>query len=117
MVDKLLNYKRSIENSSRKKDKIEYIEDLMNHLENRKKIPNLINSKSLCDAAHEYLKINKKSSMLDKRFYSEEKEFLTEWLIHYCFGFNEVSQFVENEGENLREIIFNLLIDPRDERH
>ena len=34
LVDKLLNYKRSIENSSRKKDQIEYIEDLMNQLEN-----------------------------------------------------------------------------------
>ena len=55
--------------------------------------------------------------MLDKRFYREEKEFLSERLTHYCFGFNEVFQFVENEGENLREIIFNLLIDPRDERH
>ena len=97
LVDKLLNYKRSIENSSRKKDQIEYIEDLMNQLENWKKIPNLIKSKSLCDAAHEYLKINKKSSMLDNRFYREEKEFLSERLTHYCFGFNEVFQFVENE--------------------
>ena len=35
--------------------------------------------------------------MLDNRFYREEKEFLSERLTHYCFGFNEVFQFVENE--------------------
>ena len=118
LIEALTNYLGLIENSSKKQNQIKYIEDLINQLKNGKALPELRNSKPLSQACEEFLKINgKQTSVFDSRVYREEKEFLETRLTHYCTGFKEVFQFVEAGHENIKDIIFNLLIDPRDENH
>ena len=117
MNDTLSKYRKSLEKSSKNKGQIEYIDDLIKQFEKGLTIPDFKNSTSLCKAAEEYLKLNKKASVFDHRFYREEKEFLSERLKHYCTGYTKVYQFVECGGQTLKETIFNLLVDPRDEFH
>ena len=118
LIESLTKYRSTIEKSSKKKNQLDYINELLDQLKNAKPLPEFLNSKALSMASDEFFKLNMRpTSVFENRVYREENEFLVTRLSHYCNGYKEVYQFVESGSDNLADIIFNLIIEPRDETH